>query len=38
VKDLIGTSTRGLFRNLMTDSTVGAITGAFSAIGRAPVT
>jgi hypothetical protein len=36
VKDLIGTSTRGLFRNLMTDSTVGAITGAFHDEGFPP--
>ncbi|WP_410662107.1 abortive infection family protein [Amycolatopsis sp. lyj-84] len=36
MKELISTSTRGLFRDLMTDSTVGAITSAFQDEGFAP--
>jgi hypothetical protein len=36
VRDLISTSTRGLFRDLMTSSTVGAIASAFQDEGFAP--
>lgn len=35
-KDLVSTSTRGLFRSLMTDSTIGAIVSAFQDEGFAP--
>ena len=36
MRELISTSTRGLFRSLMTDSTVGAISSAFQDEGFAP--
>lgn len=36
MRDLISTSTRGLFRDLMTNSTVGAISSAFQDEGFAP--
>jgi hypothetical protein len=34
--DLVGRTTRGIFRDLMTDSTVGAINTAFQDEGFAP--
>lgn len=36
MRELISTSTRGLFRSLMTGSTVGAISSAFQDEGFAP--
>lgn len=34
--DLVGRTTRGIFRDLMTDSTLGAISTAFQDEGFAP--